>query len=688
MRIYKNQQKIIGLLLLVNLFTNCVKDQDFSIPIVSCSEPNIAVTNTLQQVKEMYTYGSATVIDTDVVIEGYVVSSDKSGNIYKTLSIQDKPENPTSAIKISIDATDLYTKYDIGRKIYVKLKGLAIGYSFGSVQIGQAVGGELARISSFEVKNHILRSCEVVEIIPKKVTISALSKDMLEMLIEIENVQFKSSDLGFSYANVENTETVNRVLESFNDNCNLVDEVPIRNSGFSSFKNKLLPEERGSVVAVLGNFYDDFQLYLRDDDDIKFTEQRCDYSNVFTPNITLSEIRDLYEGTTVEFGINNNFITEGYVVSSDENGNFKERLVIQDAIKNPTSGIQILIENEAIFEQYNVGDKVFVKLDKLYMAKNNGILIIGYPSGNKIIKIDAEDVGSFIYNSGENFEIIPKEILISEVLNPSYDNTLVTVLNVQLVENELGKAFTYFTGNNNATRTLETCGESTKLSVFTNGDATFSNELFPEEHGKITGVLSNDLEIRTLNDVQFNENFEVCPLIIPKIIITEVADPKNSVSSRFVELYNAGDSEINLAGWKLNKYVNGSTTISGSSVELDAISVQAGKFVIIANTGYEAIFNDISDIQSSYISGNGDDAYELVDNTGSTIDVFGVVGEDGNGTNWEYLDGRAVRNAEIIEPNTTFTVSEWTIYSNASNSLITNPNTPQNAPINFNPRER
>ncbi|WP_456422204.1 DUF5689 domain-containing protein [Lutibacter sp.] len=688
MRIYKNQQKIIGLLLLVNLFTNCVKDQDFSIPTIGCSEPNITVTNTLQQVKDMYTYGSATVIDTDVVIEGYVVSSDKSGNIYKTLSIQNKPENPTSAIKISIDATDLYTKYDIGRKIYVKLKGLAVGYSFGSIQIGQAVGGELARISSFEVKNHIFRSCEVAEITPKKVSISALSKDMLEMLIEIENVQFKSSDLGMSYATIENTETVNRVLESFNSNCNLVGEVPIRNSGFSSFKNQLLPEGIGSVVAVLGNFYDDFQLYLRDGEDVKFTEQRCDYSNVFTPNITLSEIKDLYQGTTVEFGINNNYIIEGYVVSSDENSNFKGRLVIQDAIENSTTGIQILIESDAFFEQYNIGDKVFVKLDKLYMSKNNGILTIGYPSGNKITKINAEEIGNFIYNSGENFEITPKEILISEVLTPSYENTLVTVLNVQLVENELGKAFTYFTGNNNATRTLETCGETTKLSVFTNGDATFTNELFPEGHGKITGVLSNNLEIRTLNDVQFNENFEVCPLIIPKIIITEVADPKNSVSSRFVELYNAGDSEINLTGWKLNKYVNGSTTISGSSVELDAISVQAGKFVIIANTGYEAIFNDISDIQSSYISGNGDDVYELVDNTGSTVDIFGVIGEDGNGTNWEYLDGRAVRNIEIIEPNSVFTVSEWTIYSNASNSLITNPNTPQNAPINFNPRER
>ena len=58
------------------------------------------------------------------------------------------------------------------------------------------------------------------------------------------------------------------------------------------------------------------------------------------------------------------------------------------------------------------------------------------------------------------------------------------------------------------------------------------------------------------------------------------------------------------------------------------------------------------------------------------------------GANWEYLDGRSVRNLEVQEPNTVFTVSEWTIYSNASNSGITNPNTPQNAPEDFNPRER
>ena len=142
----------------------------FQLQMLIVTNPKLHATNTIAQVKDMYTFGGATKIETDVIIEGYVVSSDKSGNIYKSLSIQDKPENPTAAIKISIDQSDIYTTYNVGRKVYVKLKGLAVGYSFGSIQIGKASDTELGRIPALEVKNHIIRSCEVVEIIPKVVS--------------------------------------------------------------------------------------------------------------------------------------------------------------------------------------------------------------------------------------------------------------------------------------------------------------------------------------------------------------------------------------------------------------------------------------------------------------------------------------------------------------------------------------
>ena len=119
-----------------------------------------------------------------------------------------------------------------------------------------------------------------------------------------------------------------------------------------------------------------------------------------------------------------------------------------------------------IFEQYEIGDKVFVKLNKLYMTKIDGVLTVGYPNGTKVSNIETEAIGSFIYNSGENSTIIPTEINISDILNEQYQNTLVKVNNVQLVQNELDKAFAFFTGDDDGSRTLETCGESAKLDCF------------------------------------------------------------------------------------------------------------------------------------------------------------------------------------------------------------------------------
>ena len=676
------------LIFIMSIFLGCVKDDNFSTPTVNCEDPLVIVTNTIAQVKEMYTFGAPTVIDTDVIIEGYVVSSDKSGNIYKTISIQDLPENPTSAIKIAIDETNLYTKYNVGRKIYVKLNGLAVGYSYGSIQIGKELDGELDRISAYEIDNHIVRSCEESVIVPKKVTISSLNKDMLEMLIEIENVQFKTNLLGQSYANVDNTETVDRILESFTNNCMLANEVIVRNSGFSKFKNELLPEGNGSIVAVFSNYYNDYQLYLRDTDDVQLNEARCDYPSTLEPTISLLEVKNMYNGTMVEFGVNNNYIVEGYVVSNDEKGNFENKLILQDAVENPTAGIQILLDSEAVFEKFSEGARVLVNLNKLYMAENNDVLSIGYPDNNKVEEILEEDIDDFIYNSGEVFSLMPSEIPISAINDNQHQNTLVKILNVQLLESELGKAFTYFSGTDDGVRTLETCNEALNLPVFTNGNATFANELFPKGHGSITGVLNSSIEIRTIEDIQFTENFEVCPVIIPNIMITEVADPKNSVSARFVELYNAGDASINLAGWKLNKYLNGSTSVSGSAVDLSNITIGVGEFVIIANSGYAALFNSVPQIETTYISGNGDDVYELQNNLGEVVDVYGVVGEDGNGTNWEYLDGRAVRNLNVNLASSIFKNEEWTVYSNATNNLINYPNTPKNAPDDYSPNLR
>ena len=667
---------------------SCVTDDQYSTPTVECTSPEIQTNATIQQVKDLYTFGNPRRIENDMIVEGYVVSSDESGNIYKSISIQDSPENPTAAIKIAIDKTDLYTKYNVGRKVYVKLKGLGIGYSYGSIQLGKIVNGEISGISPFEVDDFIVRSCETSEIIPKKVSIAELNDDMLEILVEINNVQFKINELGSAYANTSTTETINRKLESLTENCDFLNEMDVRNSGYASFKSELLPEGKGKIVGIFSNYYNDYQLYIRSTRDVQFTEPRCDYISTIKPTTTIAEIKNRFEGTMVEFGVENDIIIEGYVISTDVDGNFEHKLVLQDAYENPTAGIQLLLDDDAIFESFSEGAKVYVKLNKLYMDMKEGVLSIGYPKNGKIAEITTENIPQFIFNTGENATIVPLEITIDQTTNNQLENTLVTVVNVQLEKNELGSAYAFYSGTDNGIRILETCGEPLKLKVFTNGEAAFANEAFPSGHGNITGVLTQNLEIRTTADVVFEASFEECPVIVPKIMITEVADPKNSTLSRFVELYNAGTTKIDLTGWKLNKYVNGSTSVSSSGVDLSGITVNQGDFVIIANTGYAVMFNDIPEVETAYISGNGDDVYELVDVSGNRMDIYGVIGEDGTGTNWEYLDGGAVRNILVNEPNSQFDFNEWTVYSAANNLQINYPNTQKNAPNDYFPNLR
>lgn len=70
-----------------------------------------------------------------VVIIGRIVSSDVSGNVYKTMYIQDC-EHPEQGLKLSVDAGSLSGMYSIGQKIAINCAGLAVGKYAKMPQIG------------------------------------------------------------------------------------------------------------------------------------------------------------------------------------------------------------------------------------------------------------------------------------------------------------------------------------------------------------------------------------------------------------------------------------------------------------------------------------------------------------------------------------------------------------------------
>jgi hypothetical protein len=83
---------------------------------------------------------------------------------------------------------------------------------------------------------------------------------------------------------------------------------------------------------------------------------------------TISYIKELHTLGTIPALIQTpprgDIYISGYVVSSDEGGNFFKSLVVQDA----TGGIEIRVDKTGLYNEYPVGQKVFVKCSGLYIG--------------------------------------------------------------------------------------------------------------------------------------------------------------------------------------------------------------------------------------------------------------------------------------------------------------------------------
>lgn len=177
----------------------------------------------------------------------------------------------------------------------------------------------------------------------------------------------------------------------------------------------------------------------------------------------------------------------------------------------------------------------------------------------------------------------------------------------------------------------------------------------------------------------------IVQFLYSQVFITEIADPNNVSGARYIELYNAGSSAIDLTGWQLQRYTNANPTPTASSIITLNTTLDAGAFYLIAanQATFTSTFGIAADLQGGGggpADSNGDDNIELLDNTGSTVDIFGVPGEDGTGTDHEFEDGRAERKADVSSGNTSWDVNEWNIDNDSGGG-----DGAQNAPEGFDP---
>ena len=415
-------------------------------------------------------------------------------------------------------------------------------------------------------------------------------------------------------------------------------------------------------------------------------------SSNLVANTSFTVLKELYQGELIQ--IQEDLIIEGYVISSDKAGNFFNVLHFQDSPDNPTEGFQIEVDLRESHLFFEVGSKIFIKLKGLYLGESRGVFKLGGTFAafgtTSVGRLPALKIPEHLFLSCEPTQTIQPTLTSIDNLNDTMVNTLVKFENLEFLIDDFGKPFADVRAQTE--RNLKDCNGN-ELILLNSGFSDFQSEILFENNGSITGVLLKDrdnfqLVIRDLDDVNFeNKRCADLQTTSTAIFISELADPNNNTRARFVELYNAANETLDLNGWALRRYTNANTEIS-SVIDLTGVSIGAQSTLVISPNAqeFELIYGFMPDLAvatNSPADSNGDDNLELVDPFATVIDAFGVVGEDGSGTNHEFEDGRAIRNLEITEANSSYAFSEWTIFNDTGNAGTTN--LPQNAPEDFNP---
>ena len=293
----RNKTSILFIAFITSLFfMTCVEDNDFTVPQNLGAEENLKLETILDSIqnnqlelksiedlKSLYNSGNDPVkIVSDIIVKGYVISSDAKGNYFREFYMQDAAENPTAGIKIAINLNNSYNKFNFGREIYIRLKGLYVGEvnsGDGVITIGGKVSTtdvkEIQSVALNQISTHFFRSTETAIITPKEVSLAGLNASDIGTFITVNGVFFPSDLEGKTYVDPTEDFDTQRKIQT----CQTVGyaDLLIETSSFASFANKALPIGGGFLNAVVSKDYngDFLVLVLNTSEDVTMTGDRC-----------------------------------------------------------------------------------------------------------------------------------------------------------------------------------------------------------------------------------------------------------------------------------------------------------------------------------------------------------------------------------------------------------------------------
>ena len=302
-----NSIKIISVILVTLLLSSCV-DDNFDVPTPSGNEENRELsiilgniandTNwnlvSIADLKSRYNSGDAPIaITANDVVKGYVVSSDRTGNFFQEIYIQDAAENPTAGLRVVLNLRSSYTRYNVGREVYVYLNGLYLGETNsgdGIISVGGKVNpedsDEIDVISENQLANHVFRSTTTETIVPKTIKVAEIGANLIGTFVRIEDAFFPAELDGLTIVDPNEDFDTQRTLSACNGSG--FSEFILETSSFANFSQVTMQSaEGGAISAILTKDFggDNFVVVVNDVEDIQFNESLCQPLDLstFTP---------------------------------------------------------------------------------------------------------------------------------------------------------------------------------------------------------------------------------------------------------------------------------------------------------------------------------------------------------------------------------------------------------------------
>ena len=351
---------------------------------------------------------------------------------------------------------------------------------------------------------------------------------------------------------------------------------------------------------------------------ISFWLVSCDKENdqldELTPEfISIESLRDKYQNeTTVIISSNDNkeVFIGGIVISNSGHGNIPEnKIILQNYENNRLRGIMLSVEGD--INRYQSGDSLVVRVDNKELKKVDGVL--------QVMNLTVKEVG--IISSGNEEKVHIETDNLNDIIEETsvYENTLVKLLSVDVLDDEAGRTF----GDGD----LELSDGSNIVSLKTLETASYAIAEVPLE-GDFTGVLfySNDLNpyLMPRSNADYSGEF-----LAPEDYIGFPVGWENIVGTRKTGLASDGFDDYLSGRWFLNN------AFSLNSSGLVHKNEEYAMMMSNVNTSIVSMDFDLDFGASKFSFYYG--AATLGNNDSSPITLYAEYSQD-SGENWLPLD--------------------------------------------------